>query len=47
MTNNNFSSKSVDMIDRIARLTDGAGADNFTLNEFLQIFSFLQPTRLL
>jgi len=39
MTNNNFGSKSIDMIDRICRLTDGASADNFTLNEFLQIFN--------
>ena len=39
MNYHNFNEKSVDMIDRIARLTDGAGADRYTLNEFLQIFN--------
>jgi hypothetical protein len=39
MTDNNFSQKSIDLIDRLTRLTDGAGADKFTLNEFLQIFN--------
>jgi hypothetical protein len=32
-----FSAKSYDMIDRVCKLTDGGGADKFTLNEFLQI----------
>ena len=39
MTKHNFSEKSKSLIDRMARLTDGAGADRFTLNEFLQIFN--------
>ena len=39
MNNHNFSDKSIDIIDRIARLTDGADADRYTLNEFLQIFN--------
>lgn len=36
---NNFKSKSIDIIDRICRLTDGAGIDKYTLNEFLQLFN--------
>ena len=39
MEKNNFSSKSIDLINRITRLTDGAGADKYTLNEFLQLFN--------
>jgi len=39
MKYHNFTDKSIDMINRIARLTDGAGADRYTLNEFLQIFN--------
>jgi len=39
MEYHNFNEKSIDMIDRIARLTDGAGADRYTVNEFLQIFN--------
>jgi len=37
MTKNNFNPKSYDLIDRMARLTDGASADRYTLYEFLQI----------
>ena len=37
MNKNNFNYKSYDLIDRMARLTDGASADKFTLYEFLQI----------
>lgn len=36
---NNFNEKSIDMLDRICRLTDGAGIDRYTLYEFLQIFN--------
>lgn len=36
---NNFSVKSIDMIDKICRLTDGAGIDRYSLNEFLQLFN--------
>lgn len=36
---NNFSEKSIDLIDRICRLTDGANIDKYTLNEFLQLFN--------
>jgi hypothetical protein len=36
---NNFTEKSIDMINRLCRLTDGAGADRYTLNEFLQLFN--------
>lgn len=39
MHKNNFHPKSVDMIDRICRLTDGAGKDKYTLNEFLQLLN--------
>ena len=37
--NNNFSEKSIDFIDRICRLTDGATANNYTLFQFLQLFN--------
>ena len=39
MTNNNFSQKSMDIIDRICRLSDGGNINNFSLNEFLQIIN--------
>lgn len=32
-----FSNRAMDMIDRVCRLTDGAGADRYTLNQFLQL----------
>jgi UDP-galactopyranose mutase len=35
----NFSKKAIDIIDRICRLTDGAGIDKYTLNELLQLFN--------
>ena len=50
LENNNYSIKSIDMINRICKLTDGGGIDKYTLNEFLQIFnqnffySLYQPT---
>lgn len=36
---NNFSASSIDYIDRICRLTDGAGSDRYTLFQFLQLFN--------
>ena len=39
MKNHNFAEKSIDMVNRLCRLTDGAGADRYTLNEFLQLFN--------
>lgn len=33
----NFKSDSIEMIDRICKLTDGGGADKYTLNQFLQL----------
>jgi hypothetical protein len=36
---NNFSENSINLIDRICRLTDGASIDKYTLNEFLQLFN--------
>ena len=37
MTNHNFTKKTIDYIDRLCRLTDGAGADKYTLYELLQL----------
>lgn len=39
LINNNFNKNSIDMIDRVCRLTDGGGSEKFTLNEFLQLFN--------
>lgn len=45
----NFTPQSVDIIDRICRLTDGADYTRYTLNQFLQLFNqnsfynFYQP----
>lgn len=39
LINNKFNKTSIDMIDRVCRLTDGGGSDKFTLNEFLQLFN--------
>lgn len=39
MQNNNFKQETRDYIDRICRLTDGAGADRYTLQEFLQLIN--------
>lgn len=38
-TNLKFSEKSIDMIDRICRLTDGANSSNYTLHQFLQLLN--------
>ena len=39
MIKNNFKKDSIDMIDRLCRLTDGASSQNYTLHEFLQLFN--------
>jgi len=39
LSKNNFTEKSIDMIDRVCRLTDGGDSKKFTLNEFLQLFN--------
>jgi hypothetical protein len=36
---NKFSSDSYEIIDRICKLTDGGGADKYTLNQFLQLLN--------
>jgi hypothetical protein len=36
---NNFSEQSIDLLDRIGRLTDGGSADKYTLFSFLQIIN--------
>ena len=49
LESNKFSNISKDIIDKICRLTDGAGIDKYTLNEFLNLFNqnilyqFYQP----
>lgn len=35
----NFSSESRDFIDRLCRMTDGAGSDRYTLHQFLNLFN--------
>ena len=39
MTQYNFSEKTRDYLDRLCRLTDGAGADRYTLFEFLELLN--------
>lgn len=39
MVSYNFSTKTKDIVDRLCRLTDGAGSDRYTLNEFLSLFN--------
>jgi hypothetical protein len=34
-----FNTESVEIIDRVCKLTDGGGVDKYTLNEFLQLFN--------
>ena len=36
---NNFSPETIDIIDRICRLSDGGGVDKFSVNLFLQLFN--------
>jgi len=38
-TENNFSTKAVDYMDRLCRLTDGAGIDRYTTFEFIQLIN--------
>ena len=51
MDKHNFSISSKDYIDRLCRLTDGAGADRYTMHEFLEIvnqnifYQIRQPTK--
>lgn len=51
MKNHHFSLATYDHLDRICRLTDGAGAERYTLFEFLSLadshafYPILQPTR--
>lgn len=37
--NNNFSDRSKDYLNRLCRLTDGAGYERYSLNEFLQLIN--------
>lgn len=39
LSSHNFSSASIDILDRIGRLTDGGSADTYTLFSFLQILN--------
>lgn len=34
-----FSANTMDMLDRVSRMTDGAGTDRFTLNQFFQMIN--------
>ena len=51
MHKHNFSEKTIDFIDRICRLTDGAGSERYTLFELLQLinqnslYRTLQPNK--
>jgi hypothetical protein len=50
MTEHNFSAESMDYVDRLCRLTDGAGVDRYTVFEFIQLinqqalYTIYQPT---
>lgn len=39
LTDNNFSKKAIDTIDRLCRLSDGGGIEKYSLNEFLQLIN--------
>lgn len=39
MTSNEFSQQSIELLDRICRLTDGATSKDYTLYQFLQLFN--------
>ena len=39
LENNKFNKNSIEMIDRVCKLTDGGGVDKYTLHEFLQLFN--------
>lgn len=51
MIETNFSKESIDMIDRLCRLTDGASKDNYTMLKFFNLFnqhffySLYQPSK--
>ena len=37
MIDNKFTKESIDIVDRVCRLTDGTSSDHYTLNQFLQL----------
>jgi len=39
LINNNFKDDSIDIINRICKLSDGGGIDKYTLNEFLELLN--------
>lgn len=39
LISNDFSPESYEIIDRVCKLTDGGGADKYTLNQFLQLLN--------
>ena len=39
LIDNKFNKDSIEMIDRVCKLTDGGGVDKYTLYEFLQLFN--------
>lgn len=39
LNDNKFNTDSIEMIDRVCKLTDGGGVDKYTLYEFLQLFN--------
>lgn len=39
LRNNNFKEDSIEIIDRVCKLTDGGGLEKYTLNQFLQLFN--------
>lgn len=39
LKSHNFGEESIDIIDRICRLTDGAASDRYTMNKFLELFN--------
>ena len=51
LTRHQFADKSIELINRLCALTDGGGADKYTLYEFLQLFNqqlfytLYQPTK--
>ena len=39
LRNNNFKEDSIEIIDRVCKLTDGGGIEKYTMNQFLQLFN--------
>jgi hypothetical protein len=39
LNESNFNKESIEIIDRVCKLTDGGGVDKYTLQEFLQLFN--------